>query len=319
MTADVSASLKAGSELDAIGYGLDSKRVLRLAKKAREAELAAKLELLKASGRPPDARRMVRSQTTGAWLTATPSSDFGTALSSTEFRYSLPIRHGLTPLGLASHCDACPQARFTVGHALQCKIGGLIRARHEAVAAEWHQLCAAAFTPSAVTDEPEIPMVHTATESVLANTGTLRGDVSAHGFWAHGTTAIFDIRVTDTDAASNRSLDPSKILRKQEREKKDKYSEACLAVHKHFTPLVYLVDRMEGGEAVAARKRLASRLAAKWNRNYAQVCSFVRSRLSFTLVRSTSRCLRGTRNPHQRHQGFSWAEGAGLRLYSRLV
>ena len=170
MTADVSASLKAGSELDAIGYGLDSKRVLRLAKKAREAELAAKLELLKASGRPPDARRMVRSQTTGAWLTATPSSDFGTALSSTEFRDSLRIRHGLTPLGLASHCDACPQARFTVGHALQCKIGGLIRARHEAVAAEWHQLCAAALTHSAVTYEPEIPIVHTATDGGALST-----------------------------------------------------------------------------------------------------------------------------------------------------
>ena len=117
MTADVSASLKSGSELDAIGYGLDSTRVLRQAKKAQEAELADKLERLKASARPPDARRMVRSTTTGAWLTATPSSDFGTALSSTEFRDSLRIRHGLTPLGLASHCDACPHAWFTVGHA----------------------------------------------------------------------------------------------------------------------------------------------------------------------------------------------------------
>ena len=66
MTADVSASLKSGSELDAIGYGLDSARVLRQAKKAREAELADKLERLKASARPPDARRMVRSTTTGA-------------------------------------------------------------------------------------------------------------------------------------------------------------------------------------------------------------------------------------------------------------
>ena len=126
MTTEVSASLKSGSDLDAIGYGLDSTRVLRQAKKAREAELAEKLEMLKASGRPPDARRMVRSTTTGAWLTATPSSDFGTSLSSTEFRDSLRIRHGLTPLGLATHYDACPQAQFTVGHALQCKIGGLV-------------------------------------------------------------------------------------------------------------------------------------------------------------------------------------------------
>ena len=86
----------------------------------------------------------------------------------------------------------------------------------------------------------------------------------------------------------------------------------------HFTPLVFSVDGLEGSEAQAARKRLASRLAAKWNRNYSQVCGFVRSRLSFTLVRSTSRCLRGTRNPLQRPQGLAWAEGPGLRLYNQL-
>ena len=161
-------------------------------------------------------------------------------------------------------------------------------------------------------------MVHTARDGVLDNTGTLRGDVSVHGFWSRGTTAIFDIRVTDTDSASYRSTAPSKVLKRQEGEKKDKYGEACLAAHQHFTPLVYSVDGMEGGEAIAARKQLASRLAVKWNRNYAQVCGFVRSRLSFTLVRSTSRCLRGTRNPPPRHQGFPWAEGSGLRLYTQL-
>lgn len=199
------------------------------------------------------------NQTTGAWLTATPSQDYGTALSSTEFRDSLRIRHGLTPIGLPAHCDACPQSRFTVGHALQCKTGGLICDCHEAVSAEWHQLCASALTPSAVTDKPAIPTVHTEEDDILAHTVALHGDVSAHGFWSRGTTAIFDIRVTDTDAAaSNRHLDPLKVLRRQEREKKDKYQEACLQAHQHFTPLVFSVDGLEGKEAMAARKRLAS-------------------------------------------------------------
>ena len=161
-------------------------------------------------------------------------------------------------------------------------------------------------------------MVHTATDGVLNNTDTLQGDVSVHGFWSRGMTAIFDIWVTDTDSALYWSTAPSKVLKRKEGEKKDKYGEACLAAHQHFTPLVYSVDGMEGGEAIAAQKRLASRLAAKWNRNYAQVCGFVRSRLSFTLVRSTSQCLCGTCNPPPRHQGFPWAEGSGLRLYTQL-
>ena len=88
--------------------------------------------------------------------------------------------------------------------------------------------------------------------------------------------------------------------------------------NRHFTPLVYSVDGLEGREAIAARKRLASRLAAKWNRQYSEVCGFVRSRLAFILVRATSRCFRGTRNPHKRSNQLDWAAGAGMRLYHRL-
>ena len=85
----------------------------------------------------------------------------------------------------------------------------------------------------------------------------LCGDVAAHGFWKRGTTAIFDIRVTDTDAASYRQTEPSKVLKRHEREKKAKYNDLCLARHRHFTPLVFSVDGLQGKEATAAIKRLA--------------------------------------------------------------
>ena len=54
------------------------------------------------------------------------------------------------------------------------------------------------------------------------------------------------------------------------------------------TPLVYAVDGMEGAEASAARKHLASKLAAVWNCKYSQMCSFVKARLSFALVQAIS-------------------------------
>jgi hypothetical protein len=38
----------------------------------------------------------------------------------------------------------------------------------------------------------------------------LRGNLAVHGgFWTRGQTAIFDVRITDTDQPSNRNTAPS--------------------------------------------------------------------------------------------------------------
>ena len=318
MTQAVSDSLRKGEDLDAIGYGKDSTQILRDHRSLLDVDNEQLLAPILEEASKKDERRMNRTRWTGAWLTATPSADYGTALTCTEFRDALRIRNGMIPNGLPTFCDGCNTARFTVGHAFQCKQGGLVRARHEELAGEWHQLCAQALTPSSVSDEPTISQYQNEDDGENNRVPELRGDVSAHGFWTRGTTAIFDIRVTDTDAASYKNTDPTTVLKRQEREKKDKYAEACRQAHMHFTPLVFSVDGLEGGEATAARKRLASRLAAKWKRQYSQVCGFVRCRLSFTLIRSASRCLRGTRNHIQRPQSIDWAQNAGMRLYTQL-
>ena len=119
MTEPVSSSLRAGAPLDAMGYGNEAKKIQRESKTHREMELEAALEPLTAAAPPSAARRMKRSTTTGAWLTAMPDVLNGTELSSDEFRDSLRLRHGLQPQRLPSRCDGCHQ-RFTVGHALQC-------------------------------------------------------------------------------------------------------------------------------------------------------------------------------------------------------
>ena len=72
---------------------------------------------------------------------------------------------------------------------------------------------------------------------------------------------------------------------------------------------------MQGVEATAASRRLASSLASKWKRSYSEVCGFVRSRLSIALVRSASRCLRADRNPMRRTPSPMWDSGTGLGLY----
>jgi hypothetical protein len=129
--------------------------------------------------------------------------------------------------------------------------------------------------------------------------------------------AIFDIRITDTEAPSYRGRSTAKCLEANEKSKKAKYLEHCLTNRQHFTPLVFTVDGVPGKEAKAFTKHLAVKLAAKWKREYSEVCTFVRARLQIALVRSASLCLRGTRN-HQMSRHPAWERGSGLALYNVL-
>ena len=318
VTAELAESLRNSTNLDAGNYVRHATGILQEEREAKRTALVADLTAFIDHSTPNDARRLKRTQETGAWLTALPTTWNDTVLSAEEFCDNLHHRFGLTPLHLPSRCDGCQQ-RFTVEHALQCKKGGLIHSRHDDFAQEWHELCAKALKPSNVSDEPAIP--HAQTQGTQGNRAPLppdlRGDIGAHGFWQRGRTAIFDVRITDTDAPSYRSRAPAKVLQSQEREKKDKYNGPCREAHLTFTPLVYSVDGLEGKEARAARRRLASHLADKWDQKYSIVSNFIRSRLSIALARSLSRCLRGTRNTKSRpYHSLDWVAGTGLRLYN---
>ena len=186
-------------------------------------------------------------------------------------------------------------------HALSCKKGGLVHVRHEDIASEWRWLASCAFTPSHVEREPfiESSAGRRAREAAAASQGPdpaptpapnpppnppptpaatagattpvpdeKRGDVGIHGFWTRGRQAVFDVRITDTDARSHRHKTPAKVLAEQEREKKGKYLARCQELRKDFTPLIYSVDGMAGREAIAAEKAMAKALSRRWGRPY---------------------------------------------------
>ena len=92
------------------------------------------------------------------------------------------------------------------------------------------------------------------------------------------------------------------------------YLEACLQQRRHFSPFFALVERLLGVEATATLKMLASRLVTKWKQSYSKTCGYDKSRIAITLVRSTHRCIRGSRVPahHIRMQGPQWEGGVGL-------
>ena len=86
----------------------------------------------------------------------------------------------------------------------------------------------------------------------------------------------------------------SRVLLNTEVEKKNKYPEACAARRVHFTPLCFSVDGLAGSEANCFLKWMACRLSSQWDRSYAKVLGWIRSRLAFAIVRASVLCVRGS-------------------------
>ena len=55
------------------------------------------------------------------------------------------------------------------------------------------------------------------------------------------------------------------------------------------------VDGMMGHEAAMFLKRIADFLSAKWETDYGLVMGWIRTRLSFAILRATLLCIRGCR------------------------
>ena len=251
-----------------------------------------------------------------------PLAVHGTTLEAEEFRDSLRLRYGIKPAGLPARCDGCGE-RFDVAHAMSCKRGGQVLARHDALKHEWRTLCGHALGRANVFDEPTLKTCQDV-RAAGARAGQepdkdLRGDVAAHGFWKAGCCAVFDVRVTDTDAPSQRGMEPEACLAHHEKAKKRTYLQHCLDRKRSFTPLVFSVDGLFSSECLAAVRRLAFLLAEKWSRKYSAVCGYVRARLQLALVRASGRCLRTERAPIWRTHQPRWENGDGLYQAARTT
>ena len=66
--------------------------------------------------------------------------------------------------------------------------------------------------------------------------------------------------------------------------------------HGSFSPLISSTSGGMGPTASVVYKRLASLLSSKHDEHYSKTILFIRSKLSFALLRSAVRCLRGARS-----------------------
>ena len=138
------------------------------------------------------------------------------------------------------------------------------------------------YSPSVVKSSlPRLPMVRTI--------------LYARGFWAQRQGAFLDVRVFHPNAPSYHHSSIPSVYRRHELQKKREYSvrEVELA---SFTPLVFGTTGGMGKEALVFYCRLADRLSRHDSMSYSSTLAWIRCTLSFSLLRSATMCIRGTRS-----------------------
>ena len=258
---------------------------------------------------PSKQRRAVRRASnekakTGGWLSCIPLHCHNLDLSPSEFRDGLALRYGRSPVNLPEECDGCGE-RYTVEHGLSCRLGGLIIRRHNEVR-------------DSLGDLMELAWGNCIKEPVVDEAGdgrmpALRADLACRGVWEPQTEALFDVRVMDTDAPSYGSISPETAIKRAEQEKKRKYLPPCERRHASFTPLVTSLDGFLGSEFQTLLRALAERLVERWQRPYSQIINWIRVRVTCSIIRAGSMCLRRGRRRWRSVHEFS--DGAGVPMW----
>ena len=225
-----------------------------------------------------------------------PITTHGFALHKGAFCDALCLRYNWTPYNLPKDC-VCGNT-FTVEHALSCPTGRVTICRHSEV----RDLLADLLTDvcHGVTIEPQLQRFSGETFTTRS-TGTednSRLDIAARGFWGgRFERALFDVRVFNPLAPSNRTPQITTCYRNHEREKRRKYDQRVWEVeHASFVPLVMSCTGGAGPCASVFLRRLAALSTEKHHSKYSTVMELLRVRISFALLRSSIMCLRSSRS-----------------------
>ena len=261
----------------------------------RSKELVDRTERIKemAPCKTKRALNLAAEKGSSAWLTVLPLKDLGFNLNKREFRDAVKLRYDWPIDDIPSTC-ACGEV-FTVDHSMICKLGGFVIQRHN----ELRDLEAELLSTVCSDVETEPVLLDISGEQLSRGSNKAqdaRLDIHARGFWEQRRSAFFDVRVCHPNAESYKDLEPQQIYRMHENEKKRLYSRRVLDIeHGTFTPLVFTTTGGMGNECLRYHSRLAELIAIKKGEQYAKTMSWIRSRISFALLRSALVCLRGSR------------------------
>ena len=241
-------------------------------------------------------RKLEMNQEKGAsnWLSTLPIQQEGFSLSKEEFHTAIGIRYGLPMPRLPEYCPC--GSKFTVDHAMICKKGGFVSQRHNELRDTTRDLMSE-VCKNTVSEPLLQPLSGEKFRHSTANTqDNARLDLSADDFWIRGQRAFFDVRVFDPVAPSYITQKLEAAHKKQEDSKRLNYEERVIEVeHASFTPLVFTVAGGMGKAAQVFYNRIAEMIADSRGQPKSVIVAWMRTLLSFSLVRSAVRCVRGTR------------------------
>ena len=234
----------------------------------------------------------------GSWLNALPMQAFGYVLNKQEFRDSLCLRYGWKIPNTPQYCS-CGE-KNSVNHALTCMVGGYVCMRHNRIrdmeASILKDVC------KDVRIEPELLPIGDIPVNCTNKSDKARLDFSAVGVWSPMERTFGDVRVTHPNCDTYRDKTVSKIYEIHEKEKKRSYNQRIVQVEKAtFTPLIFTTSGGMAPECTRYHKKIAQLIAKKTKEEYSKVMNHLRTRIRFTLLKSTLLAVRGQRGKLSKH------------------
>uniref|UniRef100_A0A0G4FPJ2 Uncharacterized protein n=1 Tax=Chromera velia CCMP2878 TaxID=1169474 RepID=A0A0G4FPJ2_9ALVE len=302
--------------LDQPAHGRVSRDARKAHKQATPAEAAEKMKRLyqtETDGVTPHQRQALQDASEkkhSSWLSARPLASMHLNLTPEEFRDALTLRFQGRTDGNKQKCEGCG-ARWDLQHALNCSTGGLVTLRQNDVNHTWAALAAEAYPHTVRAQETIIRE-----EGEVAGCPGLRGDFEVRGAYTRQRLAVFDTRVMNPSAASYVDKPWRDVLSLAAEEKKQKHGSTCKDKGYDFRPLVSSVDGALDREARNFLGLLAGRLSEKWQKEYSEVCGWMKARLQIAHLRAASACIRGTRGGKKgAHEiGLTGGESIGMAM-----
>jgi hypothetical protein len=262
----------------------------------KEAELEQQYKVLcsKVNSRTKRAMMLAREKGASSWLNALPLKALSYTLNKQEFRDGIAMRYGWAIHDIPTLC-ACG-SKNSVSHTLDCKKGGFVCMRHNALRDSTANLLRDAGCKD-VQIEPELLPVDPKKFKKRTNTQPgARLDVSARGVWSQFERSFYDIRVTHPNCLSNIGKPVADIYVEHQKAKKSEYEERVLESEKaSFNPLIFTTSGGMGPECTILYKRIAELTSSRKNEHYGSVMNYIRTRLRFAILRSTLIGIRGER------------------------
>ena len=179
---------------------------------------------------------------------------------------------------------------------MNCKKGGYVHKRHDGL----RDVIAKMVDGIAYDVQTEPHLEPVTGELLQPSTNTedeARLDIAARGFWQRGEKAFFDVRVFNPFAKSYLCRNLESLFKQHETEKKREYNDRVIRIeHGSFTPIVTSAYGGYGRETSRFVSTLIDKIAEKQKSNKSIVANYVRTKLSFEIVKSQVLCIRGSRS-----------------------